>query len=275
MALSKDNIYTIGKYKYFEVFGSSPFKDEYIKAINSRYVKESDKQFNIDGLLIENKGWYDGSNLSSFDPRLYIVMRGFDGDFYAISFRDNQRASIIERYEGSKRVDFVETKILKADSLIDDYVVASVSNVSKSLSPYDPLNIYKIDHKGELSEADKAHVYGVEYGSFNGLKLMIAINKLRTQGVKKIVISSDSVGIEKLILFYMKTFTVLYNTKSTYVPQRVNTYSPYVGDLIVCSSLVSREFEKNGYQLLELNSKENAESIMKIRMERRDKYDRH
>ncbi len=275
MALEKKDIYTNGKYKCFNVLDSFPFKDAYIKAVNSRYIKEADKQFNIDGLLVEHSGWYNNSNVSSFDPRLYIVIRGFDGEFYAISFRDNQRADIIERYEGISKPGFVETKIIRAEELTNDYVLAKVDNIAKLISPYDPLNIYKVEHKDELSEADSPHAYGVEAGAFNGLRLMIAMHILRSQGVNKIVVSSDNIGLEKLILFYMKTFSSSYNAKSSYVPQMVNIYSPYVNDLIMCSSALAREYVKNGYKLLELNSKENKESIIKTRMEGKEKYDRH
>ena len=162
--------------------------------------------------------------------------------------------------------DYVETNIVKAETLMDDYVLAKVSNILDLISPSDPLNIYGVDHTVDDDESSEYHTYSLDTNAIMGLKTIIGINKLRSQGVKQIVIGSDQVGIDYFNIFCMKAF-FHYHSKNTLVPKYFKSYTPYAGDLVICNYSVAREYEKNGYKYLEIVRKDANESILSRRLE--------
>lgn len=255
------------KVRCFEIKDANSFRGAFVRSVNLGN--------SIDGLLVEHKNWYDPSECKVlFDPRLYIIVKGNDGINYAVSFRDDHRKFLIERYEGHYGLDFIETKIIKAEELIDDYVQAKLNNVSSFLSPSDPLNIYKEETIYDENCFEEKRIYSIETSALLGLKLMIEINNLRNEGIQKIVVSYDDEYSDYLNTFFIKTLYT-YSSKSSFVP--MNVFSFYIPneDLIVCNQALAKEYEKSGYKLIELRKKEPNESILSRRLERRDKYDRY
>lgn len=263
--ISNNKMFSRGKNKCFTITEAKPFVDVYKRAINFR--------MDIDGLLVEHKNWYETSNRFGFDPRLYIIVKGYDNILYAVSFKDYIREDVIKQYEGKRDDSFVEIKIIKAEDMFDNYVLAKVSNVSNSLSPVDPLNIYKVEHLGIDDENDsESSTYSIDSSSLLGLKLLIGINNLRNSGVNQIVISTDKQMVEYLNSFYLK-FLFQYSTHSKFVPRNVSSYIPGIGDLVMCNPVVAKEYEENGYKLIEIKSRDLTESILSRRIEgRREKW---
>ena len=70
----------------------------------------------------------------------------------------------------------------------------------------------------------------------------------------------------KCDLFEILPYVVPLNVFSLVIPNE---------DLIMCNSELAKEYEKNGYKLIEIRKKEPNESILSRRLERRDGYDRY
>ena len=262
--IGSNKMFSKSKNKCFTITEARPFADVYKRAVNY--------QLDIDGLLVEHKNWYETSNRFGFDPRLYIIVKGYDNIYYAVSFKDYVREDMIKQYEAKREDSFVEVKIIKAEDMFDNYVLAKVSNVSNSLSPVDPLNIYKVEHL-DVDEANnyESLTYGIDSSALLGLKLMIGINNLRSNGVRQIAISADNQMIDYLNSFYMKLL-FQYVSYSKFVPRNVSSYINGVADLVVCNPTLAKEYEKNGYRLLEIKSRGLVESILSRRIEgRREK----
>lgn len=248
------------KSKYFTIYDSSNFGDVYKRAINYK--------IDIDGLLVEHKAWYQESVCTAYDSRLYIIVKGFDDVYYAVSFKDYIRKDNIIRFDGLHDTDFVETKIIKAETMFDDYVLAKVDNIVDSISPGDPLNIYKLEHLSEEEEDNKSHSYSIEGNALIALKLLIGIDKLRKEGINKIVISADEKVINTFNEFYIK-FYFRDVKKSKYVPRHLTLYVDSPADLVMCNPVVAKKYEEHGYKLLEIKPKYDYESILSRRLEGR------
>lgn len=251
------------KLKCFSIYEPKSFKSIFIRSRN--YNND------IDGLLIEHKNWYDTSSNIQFDPRLYIIVRGFDNILYAVSYKDYKRIDQINSFErNAMNSEFVDTKIILAEPLIDDYVCAKVENIISLIGPYDPLNLYHVDHNS-IDETDDSITYGIDTNSLIILKYMIGINNLRKQGIKKIVIGADDKTMELFNIFGINMYFE-HSKDSSFVPKNVLSYNSSEDDFIICNYNLAKEYEKDGYHVLLVSKKkEDNESIIKRRLDAIDR----
>lgn len=215
--------------------------DEFLKRISS--------MDDVDGLLIEHGNWYKDPTKVDFDPRLYSVVKGYDGKYYAISFRDFRRVDEIMEYENLTNPKQIDTKVKTLESLGNSFVLSKPSHVLDSIAPQDPLNIYKLSTKDE-DKRSIVNTYRLDYNAATGLKLIARVYEYLNRGYKKIVISADEKGVEELNIFFIKYF-LDYCYQSSYVPSSIPYFSKLGPDLIITSSDIAKLYELNGYKVIE------------------------
>ena len=243
------------------------------KSFRSAFVRMRNLQTNIDGLLIEHKDWYNSSITAGYDPRLYIAVTGFDNVLYAVSFKDYKRLDRIKMEESIYRdADFIDTKVLEAEPMIDDYVYAKLDHILEFVSPSDPLSIYHVEHRSDEDQNSTSNTYGIDQNALIGLKYIIAINNLRKQGINKIVIGADEKTIDYFnilgIQMYFET-----STKTSFIPRNVLSYTKDPSNFIICNHELAKRYESEGYHLINIKKKDENDSILKRRIEGRERQD--
>lgn len=209
----------------------------------------------IDGLLVEHKNWYIDPNSVTFDPRLYCIVSDATGKYFAVSFKDYVRQDKISIYDSLPKDEFIETKIVPVDKLGSDFVLASIEGVMDSINPAEPINTHSLDPSFEDSKSGELHVYKYEINSSFGLRLLIETERFYKRSIDKIAISTDEKMFEFLNTFYIKYFFAGV-TKSKYVPRNVRSYTPFAGNLVICAPDVAKEYEKNGYKIIDVSPRE-------------------
>ena len=233
--------------RYFMIYNTDKLSDVL------RRAKEEGTE--IDGLLVEHKNWYISPDSVSFDPRLYCIVSDATGKYYAVSFKDYVRQDKISVYDSLPKDEFIETKIVPAEKLGDDFVLADIAGVMDSINPSEPINTHDLDPSFENHKSDEYHVYKYEINASFGLRLMIETARFYNRSIDKIAISTDEKMFEFLNTFYIKYFFSGV-TKSKYVPRIVRSYSPFAGNLVMCAPHVAKEYEKHGYKIIDVSPRE-------------------
>ncbi|MBO4601165.1 MAG: hypothetical protein J5634_02900 [Bacilli bacterium] len=219
------------------------------------FLKRTSLIGDIDGILVEHSKWYKDPDKVDFDPRLYSIVKGSDEKYYAISFRDFQRVDEIKEYEELMFEEHVNTKIRPVEEIKDDFVLAKTQHILDSLSPQDPLNIYRVIPRFDGNNKF-LNSYSIDYNSIQGLKLMAEIYRYIQNGNYKVVISTDDESILEYNGFFIKYFYKHVN-RSTIVPRSVPFYVSAATDIIMTTPDIAKIYEQNGYKLIKTTYRTN------------------
>lgn len=232
------------------------------------FIKRSSSIIDIDGILVENVKWYKDPEKVDFDPRLYSIVKGNDGKYYAISFRDFQRIDEIKEYEELMFEEHINTKIKPAEELSQDFVLAKTQHILDMLSPQDPLNVYKVIPRFDGNNKF-LNSYSIEYNAIQGLKLITEIYNHIQNGNHKVVISTDDESILEYNGFFIKYF-YKYVNRSTIVPRSVPFFVSAATDIIMTTPDIAKLYEENGYKLIKTTFR-NSNDYLRIREKKEEK----
>ena len=232
------------------------------------FLKRTTSIEEIDGILVENAKWYKDPEKVDFDPRLYSIVKASDQKYYAVSFRDFKRIDEIKEYEDLFFEEHIDTKIKPVEEISNDFVLARTQHILDSLSPQDPLNVYRTIPRFDGNNKF-LNSYSIEYNSLLGLKLLADMYCYKQKGHHKIVISADEEGVAELNIFFIKYF-YKYSNQSTIVPRSVPFYVDEASDIIITTPDIAKIYEKNGYKLIQ-GLYRNSSDIVRVREKKEEK----
>lgn len=247
-------------YHDFQIFESEPFN------LNRRKMYIENRNV-VDGDLICHKGWLDiDSKLNSdgekldinFDPRIYIVVKSFDGKGFALTFNELFYAEYVNDFEhnsyaedilndwykttydeNNNKIGIPNKKIIPLDELSDDYILVSTnSNLMKEISRCQVIE--KNDHVITCG----TDVYGVEYKYLLALRIIAFIYSLSEENV---VLTYDG---NKYKDYLKSAFYAVSRFKTKYCPVFIGHYDENLTGLLLCRLEVAKQYEKKGFKVL-------------------------
>ncbi|MCR5788162.1 MAG: hypothetical protein K6G37_03670 [Bacilli bacterium] len=215
--------------------------------INTR-KEDYEKDDLVEGDIIEHRL----SGIDGYDPRVYGVIKSYNGKAYAVSFNDQYSKHKIMAYENLDKDDLVETKVIPIDELSEDYVTVTSNVVANGFSgpanpkfePYDRCHNY-LSMDAPMYEINEIYLIV--------MRLVAYQYELLKNGTKNLVVTADAIFLDQLDVH---AFALLDHTLfdgSNYKFKRVSSYKEDEEGILLVRSDVAKVYEKHGYEVLSFN----------------------
>ena len=238
---------SIGSKNVFKVYSSVPFNE--VRKYD--YLKDD----LIDGDIIEHRL---SNVMDSADPRIYSVVKSYNGRAYAVSFNDKYNSKSIIRYDNLESEDFIDTKVIPIEELSDDYVTVTSNDVTNGFNgPTNPK--YKpFDRCSNFISVDYP-MYEIKEMYLVVMRIVAYYYGVRKNGLKALIVTSDRKFLDEIDAYSCSLFNRNRFNHSVYSFNRTSEYINDAEGIILCNNEIAQEYRDHGYEVLSFDKQINKD----------------